>query len=62
MGRTWHRRLLFQPEDYGEVSAQTATYYLPVGHEHDLACHASLPEQLVRVSCLGKRKSLRDDP
>jgi hypothetical protein len=32
-----------------------------VGHEHDLACHASLPEQLVRVSCLGKRKSLRDE-
>src|SRR2546425_12602233 len=29
--------------------------------EHDLACHASLPEQLVRVSCLGKRKSLRDE-
>ena len=32
-----------------------------VGHEHDLACHASLPEQLVRLSCLGKRKSLRDE-
>src|SRR5205823_12138556 len=29
--------------------------------EHELACHASLPEQLVRVSCLGKRKSPRDD-
>src|SRR5262245_57734079 len=29
--------------------------------EHDLACHASFLEQLVRVSCLGKRKSLRDD-
>ena len=27
----------------------------------DLACHASLPEQLVRVSCLGKRKSLRNE-
>lgn len=30
-------------------------------HEHDLARHASLPEQLVRLSGLGKRKSLRDD-
>ena len=30
-------------------------------HEHDLAYHASLPEQLVRLSCLGKRKSLRDE-
>src|SRR5262249_59656356 len=30
-------------------------------HEHNLACNASLPEQLVRLSCLGKRKSLRDD-
>src|SRR5512147_1753288 len=29
--------------------------------EHDLAGHASLPEQLLRVSCLGKRKSLRDE-
>ena len=29
--------------------------------EHDLACHASLPEQLLRVSRLGKRKSLRDE-
>ena len=29
--------------------------------EHDLACHASLPEQLVRVSGLGKRKSLGDE-
>src|SRR6478672_3038366 len=29
-------------------------------HEHDLARHAFLPEQLVRLSCLGKRKSLRD--
>jgi hypothetical protein len=27
----------------------------------DLACHASLPEQFVRVSCLDKRKSLRDE-
>ena len=31
-----------------------------VAHEHDLARHASLAEQLVRLSCLGKRKSLRD--
>ena len=30
-------------------------------YEHDLACHASLPEQLLRMSCLGKRKSLRDE-
>jgi hypothetical protein len=30
-------------------------------HEHDLACHASPPEQLLRVSCLGERKSLRDE-
>ncbi len=33
----------------------------PVGQEDDLACHAPLPEQLVRVSRLGKRKSLRDE-
>src|SRR5262249_28680908 len=33
----------------------------PSAHEHDLACHASLPEQLLRVSCLDKRKSLRDE-
>src|SRR5262245_50539420 len=33
----------------------------PIEHEHKLACHASLPEQLVRVSRLGKRKSLRDE-
>src|SRR6266571_8362836 len=33
----------------------------PLPHEHDLARHASLPEQLVRLSCLGKRKSLRDE-
>ena len=33
----------------------------PVGHEHNLACHASVPEQLLRVSCLGQRKSLRDE-
>ncbi len=32
-----------------------------VGHEHNLAYHASLPEQLVRVSRLGKRKALRDE-
>ena len=32
-----------------------------MAHEHNLAYHASLPEQLVRVSCLGKRKSLRDE-
>ena len=31
-----------------------------VEHQHDLACHASLSEQLLRVSCLGKRKSLCD--
>lgn len=30
-------------------------------HEHDLACYASLPEQLVRLSRLGKRKSLRNE-
>jgi uncharacterized membrane protein YcjF (UPF0283 family) len=30
-------------------------------HKHDLACHASLAEQLVRVSSLSKRKSLRDE-
>ena len=30
-----------------------------VGHEHDLADHTSLPEQLVRASCLCKSKSLR---
>src|SRR2546425_2823822 len=29
--------------------------------EHDLAYHASLFEQLLRVSCLGKRKLLRDE-
>ncbi len=29
--------------------------------EHDLAGHASLDEQLMRVSCFGKRKSLRDE-
>ena len=33
----------------------------PVAEEHDLTCHASLPEQFVRTSCLGKRKSLRDE-
>jgi hypothetical protein len=32
-----------------------------VAHEHDLACHASLPEQLVRLSRPGKRKLLRDE-
>jgi hypothetical protein len=32
----------------------------PVAHEDDLACHACLPEQLVRVSCHDKRESLRD--
>jgi hypothetical protein len=31
-----------------------------LAHEHDLAYHASLPEQLLRLSCLGERKSLRD--
>jgi hypothetical protein len=39
----------------------TGFKHWPVAHEHDLACHASLPEQLVRVSCLGKGKSLRDE-
>ncbi len=29
--------------------------------EHDLACHTPFREQLVRVSCSGKRKSLRND-
>ena len=29
-------------------------------HEHDLAGHASLTEQLMRASCLGKGNSLRD--
>ena len=29
--------------------------------EHDLARHASLPEQLVRLSCLDQWKSLRDE-
>ena len=33
----------------------------PVAHQHDLAYDASLPEHLVRLSCLGKRKSLRDE-
>jgi hypothetical protein len=32
----------------------------PLRYEHDLAGDAPLPEQLVRVSGLGKRKSLRD--
>jgi len=32
-----------------------------VAHEHNLPYHASLPEQLLRASCLGKRKSLRDE-
>ena len=31
-----------------------------VAEEHDLAYHAFPPEQLVRTSCLGKGKSLRD--
>jgi len=33
----------------------------PVAHEHDLAGHASLPEQLMRVSGLGQRPALRDE-
>ncbi len=33
---------------------------LPAPHEHDLARHALLPERLVRASCLGKGKALRD--
>jgi hypothetical protein len=28
---------------------------------HDLTYHASLPEQLVRLSCHGKRKPLRNE-
>ncbi|MDF3036618.1 MAG: hypothetical protein K0S28_1892 [Paucimonas sp.] len=31
------------------------------GNEHDRASHASLFEQLVRLSCLRKGKSLRDE-
>ena len=30
-------------------------------HEHDLARDASPPEQLLRLSCLGQRKLLRDE-
>lgn len=33
----------------------------PIGQEHDLTYHASLAEQLLRLSRLHKRKSLRDD-
>ena len=33
---------------------------MTLAHEDDLACYASLPEQLVRLSCLDKRKSLCD--
>jgi hypothetical protein len=32
-----------------------------VGHEHDLADHASLREQLLRAFCLGKWNALRDE-
>ena len=32
----------------------------PAAHEHELSCHPSLSKQLVRMSCLGKRQSLRD--
>src|SRR5688572_18454743 len=32
-----------------------------IDHEHDLAYDASLREQLLRLSCLDKRKSLRDE-
>jgi hypothetical protein len=32
-----------------------------MAHEHDLAYHASSPEQLLCLSCLGKRESLRDE-
>jgi len=28
----------------------------PLPHEHDFAHHTALPEQLVRLRCLGKRK------
>jgi hypothetical protein len=30
-------------------------------HEHDLTYHASLRQKLMRASCLGKRKALRDE-
>jgi hypothetical protein len=30
-------------------------------NEYDFAYHTSLPEQLLRASCLGKRKPLRDE-
>src|SRR5512134_1357883 len=45
------------------MSSLTAAVFKrrPVEYEHDLAGDASLPEQLVRVSGLGKRKSLRDE-
>src|SRR2546425_10773306 len=33
----------------------------PVAHKHDFAHHASLPEQLLCASCLGKRKAVRDE-
>src|SRR6266702_6850572 len=29
--------------------------------EDDLACHASVRERLLRASCVGQRKSLRDE-
>ena len=32
----------------------------PATEEHYLACYALLPEQLVRTSCFGQGKSLRD--
>src|SRR6266498_710788 len=49
------------PELYARSLRVYTRSLRPVEHEYDLACHASLPEQLVRVSCLGKRKSLRGD-
>src|ERR1041385_5970399 len=34
---------------------------LTAAHEDDLPCYASLRKQLLRVSCLGKGQSLRDE-
>lgn len=33
----------------------------PFGHENDLAYHASVAEQLLCLSCLDKRISVRDE-
>jgi hypothetical protein len=43
------------------LGCYAAPVSVDVAHEHDLASHASLPEQFVGLSCLGKRKSLRDE-